>query len=575
MATPATSKSYFPSTLTECLFVLSTTFAFSVSTIFSGLTTVMTSLISSSLSMPNTQIVWITSASLLTSGAFVLPLGTLSDSVGRKSLALIAMILTTLSVFAAGWAIDGTMLIVFTALMGLFSAAGVTPAVGQFGAVYSKQGRRRNRAFACFSAGNPLGFVVGTFVAGVVLQITGTKRKDGNEGGNGWRVCFWVFAVLCALFAGLVAWSVPSDERVKAGGGDADADGSGAGSDAASGRLSAWGVLKRFDLLGALLVTGGVSAVSAGLTLTGTAPQGWATPYVIVLLVLGVVLIGAFIFWQSIYKFPLMPLYIWKDRNFSLVIILLATGNAAFTASSFWLCLYLQRIQNLSALWIAIYLLPQNINGLIVNFVCSLILHRVSHRLLMGVGAVSYLASFLLLALMQPIRYYYWAFIFPSLVLAVVGADLQFNVANSYVMSSLPRSQQSLASGILSAFNKLLSNIALSISTAVFDAGQKRVRAGSADDINGYGGYRAAFWMLVGIAGVNLVLVPWVKITKGVLEDEEPLRGERISDVDVERGDGEKKDSEKIERQSVEGTDAGNGTEIDTEKGAQREKMEV
>ncbi|KAL4791774.1 major facilitator superfamily domain-containing protein [Aspergillus venezuelensis] len=579
------SQSYFPNTFTECLFVLSTAFVFSVSTIFSGLTTVMTSLIACSLHMPNAQIVWITSASLLTSGAFVLPLGTLSDTVGRKNLALTAMILTTLAVFAAGWAIDGTMLIIFTALMGLFSAAGVTPAVGQFGAVYRKLGKRRNRAFACFSAGNPLGFVVGTFVAGVVLQITGTRGSSGGEGGSGWRVCFWVFAVLCAAFAGLVAWSVPSDERVR-GVGDGDETGSGSSggsgseSDADGGRLSAWEVLKRFDLLGVMLVTGGVSAISAGLTLTGTATQGWATPYVIVLLALGVFLIGAFIFWQSIYKFPLMPLYIWNDRNFSLVIILLATGNAAFTASSFWLCLYLQRIQNLSALWIAIYLLPQNINGLIVNFVCSLILHRVSHRLLMGVGAVSYLASFLLLALMQPIRYYYWAFIFPSLVLAVVGADLQFNVANSYVMSSLPRSQQSLAGGILSAVNKLLSNIALSISTAVFDAGQKRVRAGSANDINGFAGYRAAFWMLVGIAGMNLLLVPWVRIKRGGLEDEEPLRGERVSDVDVERGvergKGEKGEGEKGKRQSGENADAGNEIETDTEteRGVQK-KMEV
>jgi nitrate/nitrite transporter NarK len=112
------------------------------------------------------------------------------------------------------------------------------------------------------------------------------------------------------------------------------------------------------------------------------------------------------------------------------VITLLATGNAAFTSSSFWLCLYLQRTQRLSALWIAVYLLPQNINGLIINFVCSLILHRVPHRVLMGVGALAYLVSFLLLALLQPIRYYYWAFVFPSLLLAVVGADLQFNVAN-------------------------------------------------------------------------------------------------------------------------------------------------
>ena len=48
----------------------------------------------------------------------------------------------------------------------------------------------------------------------------------------------------------------------------------------------------------------------------------------------------------------------------------------------------------------------------------------------MGVGAISYLGSFLLLALLQEIRLYYWAFVFPALLLAVVGADLQFNVAN-------------------------------------------------------------------------------------------------------------------------------------------------
>ncbi|KAL4742901.1 major facilitator superfamily [Aspergillus similis] len=473
---------YFSNTLTECLFVLTVTFAFAQSTIFSGMATVMTDTIGRDLQMEG-QVVWITSACLLTSGAFVLPLGTLADTIGRKNMALAAMVCTTLAVFAAGWAPDGPSLIIFTALIGLFSAAAVSPAVGQLGAVYSEPSKRRNRAFACFSAGNPLGFVVGTFVAGI--------RWRGN--GSGWRVCFWVFSVLCAGFAGLVAFTVPSD--VKIGTHPADAGGQGVG---VSGRE----MLKRFDLLGALLVTAGVSLVSAGLTLTGIAPKGWATPYVIAMLVLGVVLLAAFIFWQSVYKFPLMPLYIWKDRNFSLVIILLASGNAAFTASSSWLCLYLQRMQSLSSLWIAIYLLPQNINGLLVNFVCSLILHRVSHRVLMGVGAISYLGSFLLLALLQEIRLYYWEFIFPALLLAVVGADLQFNVANSYVMSSLPREQQSLAGGILSAVNRLLSNITLSISTAVYYAGSQKQTARSDD---------------TGL-GVNLLLVPFLKIERRVFE---------------------------------------------------------
>ncbi|KAL6239944.1 hypothetical protein BDW75DRAFT_70182 [Aspergillus navahoensis] len=501
---------YFPNTLTECLFVLTVTFAFAQSTIFSGMATVMTDTIGRDLQMDG-QVVWITSACLLTSGAFVLPFGTLADMIGRKNMALAAMVCTTLAVFAAGWAPDGPSLIIFTALIGLFSAAAVSPAVGQLGAVYSEPSKRRNRAFACFSAGNPLGFVIGTFVAGVVLEISGTTASSGGGGGrniSGWRVCFWVFSVLCAGFAGLVAFTVPSDAKI----GTRPAVVAGGQRVGVSG----WEVLKRFDLLGALLVTAGVSLVSAGLTLTGAAPKGWATPYVIAMLVLGVVLLAAFIFWQSVYKFPLMPLYIWKDRNFSLVIVLLATGNAAFTASSFWLCLYLQRVQSLSALWIAIYLLPQNINGLLVNFICSLILHRVSHRVLMGIGALSYLGSFLLLALLQEIRLYYWAFVFPALLLAVVGADLQFNVANSYVMSSLPREQQSLAGGILSAVNRLLSNITLSISTAVYYAGSQ-TQAAKVDD-TGLGGYKAAFWMLVGIAGVNLLLVPFLRIDMRALE---------------------------------------------------------
>ncbi|KAL2818300.1 major facilitator superfamily-domain-containing protein [Aspergillus granulosus] len=529
------SQTYFPNTLTECLFVLTVTFAFAQSTIFSGMATVMTDTIGRDLNM-DSQVVWITSACLLTNGAFVLPLGTLSDLVGRKPLALTAMILTTLATLACGFAPDGPSLIIFTALMGLFSAAAITPAVGQLGAVYSEISRRRNRAFACFSAGNPLGFVVGTFIAGVVLEITKRAGVLGSEeGAGGWRVCFWVFCVLTAGFGVLVAWTVPRDEVVfPPGPGTATAGG-----------VSGWEILKRFDLVGAVLVTAGVSALSAGLTLTGTAPQGWGTPYVIVLIVGGVILLGVFIFWQSRYKFPLMPLYMWKDRNFSLVITLLSTGNAAFTCSSFWLCLYLQRSQRLSALWIAVYLLPQNVNGLIVNFICSLILHRVSHRVLMGVGAVAYLAAFLLLALIQPIRYYYWAFIFPSLLLAVVGADLQFNVANSYVMSSLPRDQQSLAGGILSAVNKLLSNIALSISTAVYYAGQKHA-ARNGDDSDGLAGYRAAFWMLVAIAGLNLVMVPFLRIRKVVPEDTRPLTEPGRSEESLGGEEGGKEDEKKV-----------------------------
>jgi Na+-transporting methylmalonyl-CoA/oxaloacetate decarboxylase beta subunit len=95
----------------------------------------------------------------------------------------------------------------------------------------------------------------------------------------------------------------------------------------------------------------------------------------------------------------------------------------SFTTSSFWLSLYMQNVLKFSALGVAVHLLPTAIGGILVNIVAGLILHRVSNKLLTGIGALSYLAT-------MKEDSSYWAFIFPSLIFCVIGADLQFNVAN-------------------------------------------------------------------------------------------------------------------------------------------------
>ena len=49
------------------------------------------------------------------------------------------------------------------------------------------------------------------------------------------------------------------------------------------------------------------------------APQGWRTPYVLVLLILGILLVIVFIIWEFYYEYPLIPMSIWKDHNLSIV----------------------------------------------------------------------------------------------------------------------------------------------------------------------------------------------------------------------------------------------------------------
>ena len=49
------------------------------------------------------------------------------------------------------------------------------------------------------------------------------------------------------------------------------------------------------------------------------APQGWRTPYVIVFIILGLLMIAAFVWWEGRFPHPLMPMKIWRDKEFSLV----------------------------------------------------------------------------------------------------------------------------------------------------------------------------------------------------------------------------------------------------------------
>lgn len=176
-----------------------------------------------------------------------------------------------------------------------------------------------------------------------------------------------------------------------------------------------------------------------------------------------------------------------------------------FSATTFYLSLYLQEVKNLTALDITVRLLPMVVSGVLVNVVCGLVLHKVSNKLLTGIGALAYTASSLILSFMKEDAIY-WAYIFPALVLVVVGADIQFNVTNMYVMSSLPPSQQSIAGGIFNTVSKLCNNLGLGIATSVHSAVANQASTSAIRP------YLAVYWFSAAAAGLSLVLVPFLTL---------------------------------------------------------------
>ena len=405
--------------------------------------------------------------------------GKVADLYGRRFLFLSSLAFFSICLLITGFATNPLYLDVFCGLLGISSAASVPPAIGKLGAVYDKPSRRKNRAFACFSGGNPVGFVLGAFISGITMQI------------SSWRATFWVMSVIYAFFFFAAWWTTPPDTEQMLGGLNME-------------------TFVKFDLLGALLAVGGIAMFTASLTLAGDAPQGWATPYVIALLVVGIVLIAGFIYWQSVFRYPLMPLRVWKDRNFTLVVTVLCLGFYGFAGNLFWLTLMWQRINRLSPLMVAVHLLPAGIGGILVNVLAAMIMHQVSNRLIMIIGAVSaVVASALFSAIYTSISF--WALAFPALLFSVISQDLEFTVTNMYVMSSLPRDQQSVAGGLFNTATRLFATVGLGIQTSIYNSA-----GGSAQgaDALKYRPYQATFWVSLGGAVFALFLVPFLTIDR-------------------------------------------------------------
>ena len=101
----------------------------------------------------------------------------------------------------------------------------------------------------------------------------------------------------------------------------------------------------------------------------------------------------------------------------------------SFITNLFWISLYMQDVQHLSPLYIAVRLLPQALVGLIWSYIGQYLMSKIPGRTIMGIGGIAYLVGATLQIFVRE-NTSYWALLFPSLCITVIGADFQFIVSN-------------------------------------------------------------------------------------------------------------------------------------------------
>jgi MFS family permease len=160
------------------------------------------------------------------------------------------------------------------------------------------------------------------------------------------------------------------------------------------------------------------------------------------------VVIALFLFWQARTKSePLLPLTLFKDRNFSLANTAITTVGFAITAMAFPLMLYAQTVRDLSPTRAALLLVPMAvISGALAPFVGRLT-DKASPRYIAGFGLLCCsVALFWLSQVIEP-TVPIWELLLPIALLGVANGFM-WAPLGSTATRNLPMHQAGAGAGV-------------------------------------------------------------------------------------------------------------------------------
>ena len=230
----------------------------------------------------------------------------------------------------------------------------------------------------------------------------------------------------------------------------------------------------KIDWMGNLTFAAGLAMVLVGIIYgiepSGTSSMAWTTPFVLGMLIGGVVVLVLFAFVEQRVEAPMFRLSLFRIRAFT-------AGNVAGLLSSigrgglmFMLVIWLQGIwlplhgYNFedTPLWAGIYMLPSTVGFLIVGPLSGRLADRYGARLFATGGMMLSAVSFALLMIL-PVNFSYTPFAL-ILFLGGVGAGLFVSPNTAAIMNSVPAKSRGAASGMRAAFM----NVGQPLSTGVF-----------------------------------------------------------------------------------------------------------
>lgn len=220
----------------------------------------------------------------------------------------------------------------------------------------------------------------------------------------------------------------------------------------------------RIDWLGAALLSVGITALVL-ITTWGGNEYGWGSPQILGLAALAVVTLGVFVPVQLRVAEPIMPLHVFKDRNFTLISLIgFLLGFAMFGAINF-LPLFQQTVQGASATNSGLLLLPMMAAAMVVSiFVGKMITKTGRYKVYPLVGGIGMALGMFLLSL-QDVNTPTWQ---TGVFIAVLGLGMGFLMQTTMLIAQNSVEQKDL--GVASSASTFFRSIGGSFGVSLFGA---------------------------------------------------------------------------------------------------------
>ncbi|HST55524.1 MAG TPA: MFS transporter [Solirubrobacteraceae bacterium] len=365
---------------------------------------------------------WVSNVYLLTLGSLILIGGSLGDLFGERRVFALGVGGFGAASLLCALAPSIQLLIAARALQGIAGALLTPSALAVIVSTFSES--ERGPAIGSWTAWGGIATVLGPLAGGELLNV------------SSWRWIFLINLPFVAICLGLILTAIPRS----------------------TGRGA-----RRIDYPGALLCALGLGGPVFALI---EQPRlGWSSPGVLVPLLTGFALFAGFLVYESRVRDPMLPLGLFRRRNFLVGNVETLAMYAGLSVLFFFLTLFLQQVGGYSPLKSGLAMVPATLVMFALSRRFGALADRFGPRVLMGAGP---LVSACGLVMFQRIgiHVHYLGEVLPGLLVFSLGLAMTVAPLTAAVLAGVDGTQ----AGIASATNNAVARVAGLLGTAAIGA---------------------------------------------------------------------------------------------------------